>query len=187
MNSALAVEGKNVIMEDLRQSCLHTQLKEEGREYLWWDYVKHVHSQCFEYIGEMCSKEGHREIKRNMDKTKSCVDQSFWKEDYASSENTILKANDERWKEYGTLYWPSVVINRVTYRGDITAENILEVVCAALADKPRVCLNFYKEEHIVYEPPAITAGGASVELLVVVVILLVTVNVLLICAYRRCQ
>ena len=165
---------------------MHTALKNEGKEYLWWDYVKFVHSQCFEYIGELCSKDGHREIKRSYSDTMKCVDQSFWKEDYAESENTILKQNDERWKEYGTLYWPSVVINSVTYRRDITAENILEVVCAGLATKPEVCLNFYKEEHIVYEPPEITNEGASVELLVVVVILLVTVNVLLILAYRRC-
>ena len=63
----------------------------------------------------------------------------------------------------------------------------MEVVCAALATKPEVCLNFYKEEHIVYETPEMIAEGASVELLVVVVILLVTVNVLLICAYKKCQ
>lgn len=119
----------------------------------------------------------------------SCVDKSFWDKDYSVAENSILKSNNKRWKEYGTLYWPSVTINQVSFRGDITAENILEVICAGLATKPDVCLNFYKEEHIVYEPPSVfnKANMASVELLVGVVILLVSINVLLICAYRRCQ
>ena len=61
-----------------------------------------------------------------------CVDQSFWDKNYATAENSILKANSKRWKEYGTLYWPSVTINKVSFRGDITAENILEVICAGL-------------------------------------------------------
>merc|ERR1712228_870414 len=92
------------------------------------------------------------------------------------------------WKEYGTLYWPSVTINQVTFRGDITAENILEVICAGLASKPDVCLNFYKEEHIAYKKPSSLTQGrekyASIELLIGIVVL---INVVLIFCYRRCQ
>jgi len=40
-----------------------------------------------------------------------CVDQGFWDKDYGAAENSVLKTNAARWKEYGTLYWPSVVIN----------------------------------------------------------------------------
>lgn len=147
-----------------------------------------MHSECFSFIDELCSKRAHDEIGASYDETMECVDKSFWDKDYSTAENSILKANNKRWKEYGTLYWPSVTINQVSFRGDITAENILEVICAGLASKPDICLNFYKEEHIVYEPPSVfsKANMASVEMLVGVVILLVTVNVLLICAYRRC-
>ena len=62
-----------------------------------------------------------------------------------------MKANAEAWKEYGTLYWPSVTINRVTFRGDITPENIVEDICANLAEKPQVCIDFYEEENIKFE------------------------------------
>ena len=39
----------------------------------------------------------------------------------------------------------------MTFRGDITPENIVEDICANLAVKPQVCIDFYKEENIKYE------------------------------------
>jgi hypothetical protein len=119
-----------------------------------------------------------------------CVERSFWDTDFSTAENSVLKSNAARWKEYGTLYWPSVTINTKTFRGDITAENILEVICAGLAEKPSVCVNFYKEEHIAYKKPSFLTQNrsklASVELLVGIVVALVVVNVILIFCYRRC-
>jgi hypothetical protein len=37
------IQGKNIIMEDLRQVCLHERLAFEGKEPMWWDYMKYVH------------------------------------------------------------------------------------------------------------------------------------------------
>jgi len=84
-------------------------------------------------------------IGESYDTTMQCVSQSFqlhsandWKAD-----NVVLADQSKRWTDYGTLYWPSVTINSVTFRGDITPANILEAVCAALYSKPQVCLDFY--------------------------------------------
>jgi hypothetical protein len=33
------INGSNIIMEDLRQHCLHKLVKAEGKEHLWWDYM----------------------------------------------------------------------------------------------------------------------------------------------------
>jgi len=185
------VKGIDILTEDLRQHCLHNRLKNSGEEYKWWDYIKYVHQQCFSYIDELCSKRAHEEIEEDYDETMACLDQGFWEKDYKTAENSVLKQSAARWKEYGTLYWPSVVINEKTYRGDITAENILEVICAGLATKPDVCLNFYKEEHIAYKKPSFLTANreklASVQLLFWIVVALVVVNVVLIYMYRRCQ
>jgi len=97
-----------------------------------------------------------------------------------------MKANADQWIEYGTLFWPAVTINKVTFRGDITPENVLEDICANLKAKPQVCIDFYKEENIEYVAPAAPESKLSAELLVAIVVLLVVVNVFLICAYRRC-
>jgi hypothetical protein len=37
------VKGKDIIIEDLRQTCLHQKLKSEERESVWWDYMRDVH------------------------------------------------------------------------------------------------------------------------------------------------
>ena len=80
-----------------------------------------------------------------------------------------------------------MTINRVTFRGDITPENIVEDICATLKTKPQVCLDFYSEEHIKYvETTEVGPDSISAELLIVVVVVLLAVNVLLIVAYRRC-
>ena len=87
--------------------------------------------------------------------TETCVNESFDGVDHATADNKILRENAETWKEYGTLYWPSVTINRMTFRGDITPENIVEDICANLSIKPQVCIDFYNEEHIKYEETTI--------------------------------
>ena len=48
-------KGKDIIMEDLRQVCLHEKLVYDGNEPLWWDYMKYVHQECFDFITEECS------------------------------------------------------------------------------------------------------------------------------------
>ena len=53
------IQGKDILMEDLREVCLHTQLQEIDQEHLWWDYMKYVHRMCYEEITEQCSKMGH--------------------------------------------------------------------------------------------------------------------------------
>ena len=94
-------------------------------------------------------------------------------------------ANAKQWTEYGTLYWPSITINKSTFRGDITPANILEAICASLWSKPQVCLDFYKDEQInipLSDHSSIVTG----ELLIVIVAVLLAVNIGLIIAYRRC-
>jgi len=93
------------------------------------------------------------------------------------------------WKDYGTLYWPSITIDKLTFRGDLTPENILEAICASLANKPDICFRFYEEEGIAFtRPEALIAKVSPVttELLIFVVVVLVFVNLALIYAYRQC-
>ena len=139
------IYGRDIISEDLRQHCLHNALKDQGKESLWWDYIKFVHSECFGFISGQCSRMGHKKINMKYQDTVNCVSNSF---DAVSNkqylnDNSILRENAQQWYEYGTLYWPSVTIDRLTFRGDLTPENILEAVCASLNVKPDVCIQYY--------------------------------------------
>jgi len=95
----------------LRQSCLHKILKKGGHEPKWWDYMKEVHAECFGFISPSCSKNAHKTLGFSWDDTEKCVAESFLGTNQATADNTILRENAQAWKEYGTLYWPSVTIN----------------------------------------------------------------------------
>jgi len=45
------------------------------------------------------------------EETEKCVAESFVGNSQDTADNTILRENAKAWKEYGTLYWPSVTIN----------------------------------------------------------------------------
>ena len=178
--------GRDILMEDLREHCLHSSLKAQGKEAVWWDYMKYVHQECFGFVSEECSKNGHKQIGRRWEDTVACTHSTFGAETFTyMSGNNIMHNNAQHWQEYGTLYWPSVTINKSTFRGDITPENILEALCAGLQHKAPTCIEFYKEENIPFEVPFIE-NNVTAELLVFVVVLLVAVNIGLIIAYRKC-
>ena len=180
------IKGRNILLEDLRQSCLHDNLSKQGKLSTWFDYIKEVHAECFDFISEKCSQNAHTALGLDWTGTKKCVNTSFLGASQSKDDNTILRANADQWTEYGTMFWPAVTINQSTMRGDITPENVLEDICANLKVKPQVCLDFYKDENIAYTLPEAPKNDLSVELLVAIVVLLVLVNVGLILAYRRC-
>ena len=69
--------GKDILYEDLRQSCLHKSLTEKGQQSKWFDYIKEVHSECFDFISEGCSKNAHTRLGLDFTATKKCVNSSF--------------------------------------------------------------------------------------------------------------
>lgn len=79
-----------------------------------------------------------------------CVEKSFdsGTEDMWKKDNKILRENAKQWTEYGVLYWPSITINQMTFRGNINPMNVLEAVCASLWSQPAACMDFYQEESI---------------------------------------
>jgi hypothetical protein len=39
-------DGKDVVMENLRQLCVHRAANATGRPWVWWDYVADYHLRC---------------------------------------------------------------------------------------------------------------------------------------------
>lgn len=95
-----------------------------------------VHRECFGFISNKCSENAHKALGLDFAETEKCVDESFLGSDRSTVDNSILEKNAKHWKEYGTLYWPSVTINRMTLRGNINVENVLEDICANLSTLP---------------------------------------------------
>lgn len=175
-------KGRDILAEDLRQGCLHDNLVKKGAKYepIWWDYIKYVHSRCYGLITEECSKLGHEELNLDWEATNQCVQDTF---DDAHYSNSVFAENSKKWREYGTAYWPSVTINNVSYRGDITAENIMEALCGTLQQNlPKACKSFFAQEGVTYFKEH--EQKMSTEAIVGIVAVLVSVNLGLLYAYR---
>lgn len=98
-------------------------------------------------------------------------------------DNKVLRIFAKMWKEYGTGYWPSVVINKRTFRGDLNPDNVYSAICAGFHTVPKAC-GGTADEH-----GALLSGereGISGNALIAVVVILVLVNLFLIILYRRC-
>lgn len=109
-----------------------------------------------------------------------CVNGTFFGSSHENDDNRVLSEETKAWKEYGTGYWPSVVINDRTYRGDLVPDSVLNALCSAFSQEPSQCTRF-KVETGINEPEGITGN-----VLIAVVVLLILVNILMILLYRKC-
>ena len=175
------VVGKDILQEDLRQHCLFSLLKKEEQSGKWWEYMQYAHRMCYDEITEECSKMGHKQINRDYEATIKCVRDSFEGSNFASDDNRVLRESQRQWNNYGSGYWPSVVINNRTYRGDLVPEGVLNAICSAFSSEPSSCRKFKQEAGISTE-----AEGITGNVLIIVVVLLVLVNIAIILLYRKC-
>ncbi len=106
--------GHDIIYEDLRESCVHKNMMESDNELGWWNYIAEVHAECYGFISEACSRNAHKRLGIDFQQTENCVAESFFGPDHSTADNSILRDNAQAWKDYGTLYWPSVASHFVS-------------------------------------------------------------------------
>ena len=175
------VNGKDILMEDLREYCLYKTLKAKNTPLVWWEYMGYVHKMCYGEVNEECSKLGHKYINLNYQDTMNCVRETFEGPNYEKDDNKVMREETKLWKKYGSGYFPAVVINDRTYRGDLIPDNVFAALCSGFATAPKVCKLFADQQSHIGEPEGITG-----TVLVFVVVFLVLVNVAMIYLYRRC-
>jgi hypothetical protein len=85
--------GRDVILEDLRQICLHRQSNEK-----WWQYMRRFSKTCLNPPNGTitlnlteCSIKIMSDLKFKVDKILFCVDSSFEGGDPLYNDSTILK------------------------------------------------------------------------------------------------
>lgn len=129
---------------------MYSQLQEKDKLTLWFDYITQVHSTCYSTINEDCSFNAHKHLDLDWDATQKCVTDSFSqpKDQWAASTctNKIIDSEISYWKEFGTNIYPSIVINKKTYRGQIEPLSVFNALCASFADPPQKCLKILHRE-----------------------------------------
>ncbi|CAH9107116.1 unnamed protein product [Cuscuta europaea] len=138
-------EGRDVVLENLRQLCVHRVANETGKSWVWWDYVTDFHIRCSmkdKKYSKECAEGVLKSLNLPMEKMAKCMG-----DPEADADNPLLKAEQEHQIGQGTrgdvIMLPTMVINNVQYRGKLERTAVLKAICAGFKEtsEPAICLN----------------------------------------------
>ncbi|WOL03352.1 hypothetical protein Cni_G12072 [Canna indica] len=138
-------DGKDVVIENLRQLCVHRVANESGRPWVWWDFVTDYHVRCSmkeKKYSKECAEEVVKSLGLSLDKISKCMG-----DPEADVENDLLRIEQDLQVGKGSrgdvTILPTLVINNVQYRGKLERSAVLKAICAGFKEstEPHVCLN----------------------------------------------
>ncbi|XP_078170870.1 vacuolar-sorting receptor 6-like [Carex rostrata] len=138
-------EGKDVVIENLRQLCVHRVANESGRPWQWWDFVVDYDARCSmkaKKYSKECAETVVRDLGLPVDKVQKCMG-----DPEADTENVVLKKEQEDQVGHDSrsdvTILPTLVINNVQYRGKLESTAVLKAICAGYKEstEPHVCLS----------------------------------------------
>jgi len=178
------VTGKDVLLEDITQLCIHeitkvprTSLKDliAGKQLVeyaakYWDYVEKFGDTCKltakdkeNRFGAHCSEKLMRSLGIDVGKVTDC----------------ILRSKDEKlqyMKENPAWSPRALRINGWRYSGMMSADLVTRAICSGFIKKPDECKTLYKKrdpkvEYVPQRPSGISFGNAVIALLLIGVLM----------------
>ncbi|KAL0714266.1 hypothetical protein Bca4012_021245 [Brassica carinata] len=141
-------DGKDVVVQNLRQACVYRVLNETGKPWVWWDYVTDFAIRC-PMKDKKYTKECADEIIKSLDIDLKKVDKCIGDPD-ADVENSILKAEQEsqvglpvgKGSRGDVTILPTLVVNNRQYRGKLEKGAVLKAMCSGFQEstEPAICL-----------------------------------------------
>uniref|UniRef100_M8CSG7 Uncharacterized protein n=1 Tax=Aegilops tauschii TaxID=37682 RepID=M8CSG7_AEGTA len=138
-------EGKQVVVENLRQLCVHRVANESGRPWAWWDFAMDYKLRCSmkeKKYSKACAEEVVASLGLSLEKVLACMGDPD-----ADADNAVLSKEQEdqigRGSRGDVTILPTLVINDVQYRGKLERTAVLKAVCAGFKEgtEPQVCLS----------------------------------------------
>lgn len=179
------VNGRNVMLEDLRLMCLFNQTtKKDYKDYL--EYHQKYNEMCKEsrFLTESCSKDVIEALGVTYKKIQNCVENSFEGNNSAIDDNHAMRAEREHIFENFMPFEPAFVINDQLYRGDLEAEVIFQAICSGYGWglEPKFCKTESSEESS--EKSSEKESGTNKGLIIVAVIICILLIVAILVVYR---
>eukprot|EP00850_Spirogloea_muscicola_P020658 SM000222S06999 [mRNA] locus=s222:89160:93034:- [translate_table: standard] len=137
-------DGKDVVIENLRQLCFFKAAQEINRPWLWWDYVTDFQMRCpmsKKLYNQECAETVIKALGIDIDSVRTCMGDVTKDED-----NKILKAEQDNQVGDGergdVTILPTIVINRKQYRGKLDKTTVQKAICSGFEETtdPPVCL-----------------------------------------------
>ncbi|KAK4418830.1 Vacuolar-sorting receptor 1 [Sesamum alatum] len=137
-------DGKDVVVQNLRQACFFKVANESGKPWQWWDYVTDFSIRCpmkeKKYTKE-CADKVIQSLGVDIKKIDECIGDTE-----ADVDNPILKAEQESQIGKGSrgdvTILPTLVVNNRQYRGKLDKGAVLKAICSGFEEttEPAVCL-----------------------------------------------
>ncbi|KAI4367134.1 hypothetical protein MLD38_022904 [Melastoma candidum] len=138
-------DGKDVVIENLRQLCVFRVANETKKPWIWWDYVTDFQIRCpmkEKKYNEDCAKEVLKSLGLDLKKIEKCMG-----DPNANSDNPILKEEQDAQIGKGSrgdvTILPTLVVNNRQYRGKLEKGAVVKAICAGFQEttEPAVCLS----------------------------------------------
>ncbi|GMJ12807.1 vaculolar sorting receptor 3, VACUOLAR SORTING RECEPTOR 3, binding protein of 80 kDa 2;2 [Hibiscus trionum] len=138
-------QGKDVVIENLRQLCVFRAAKQTRKPWMWWDYVTDFQIRCpmrEKRYNKECADEVIRALGLDVKKIEKCMG-----DPNADSDNPVLK--DEQDAQVGkgprgdVTILPTIVVNNHQYRGKLAKVAVMKAICSGFEEttEPSVCLS----------------------------------------------
>ncbi|XP_022721878.1 vacuolar-sorting receptor 1-like isoform X2 [Durio zibethinus] len=138
-------DGKDVVVQNLRQACFFKVANESGKPWLWWDYVTDFAIRCpmkeKKYTKD-CADKVILSLGVDLTKIDKCIGDTE-----ADVDNPLLKAEQDAQIGKGShgdvTILPTLVINNRQYRGKLDKRAVLKAICAGFEEttEPAICLS----------------------------------------------
>ncbi|MBA0682047.1 hypothetical protein Goari_023804, partial [Gossypium aridum] len=138
-------DGKDVVVQNLRQACFFKVANESRKPWLWWDYVTDFALRCpmkeKKYTKD-CADKVIQSLGVDLTKIDKCIGDTE-----ADEENPVLKAEQDAQIGKGSrgdvTILPTLVINNRQYRGKLDKGAVLKAICAGFQEttEPTICLS----------------------------------------------
>ncbi|PQQ00536.1 vacuolar-sorting receptor 3 [Prunus yedoensis var. nudiflora] len=138
-------EGKDVVLENLRQLCVFKVVNKTNKPWVWWDYVTDFQIRCpmkEKKYNKECADSVIKSLGLDIKKVEQCMGDPT-----ADSENSVLKEEQDAQVGKGSrgdvTILPTLVVNNRQYRGKLEKGAVLKAICSGFEEttEPAVCLS----------------------------------------------
>ncbi|XP_031260251.1 vacuolar-sorting receptor 3-like [Pistacia vera] len=138
-------EGKDVVLENLRQLCVYRVANESKKPWVWWDYVTDFQIRCpmkDKKYNKECADGVIKSLGLDSKKIEKCMG-----DPEADADNPVLKEEQDAQVGKGSrgdvTILPTLVVNNRQYRGKLEKGAVLRAICAGFEEttEPAVCLS----------------------------------------------
>ncbi|XP_020575433.1 vacuolar-sorting receptor 3-like [Phalaenopsis equestris] len=138
-------DGKDVVVENLRQLCVFRVANESKKPWIWWDYVTDFHIRCpmkQKKYNKECADSVIKSLGLDANEIKKCMG-----DPNEDADNPILKEEQDAQIGKGSrgdvTILPTLVVNNRQYRGKLEKKAVLKAICSGFEEttEPAACLS----------------------------------------------